>query len=604
VRLSENLRVHYDTCNVYLLISGSDAIAIDFGSGRILDQLAEHGVNRITDVLMTHHHRDQGQGLARAAAAGIRIWVPSSERDLFAEVSTHWQTRAIDNDYDLRQDRFSLLEDVPVHGVVPEYRTTRFGGIDVTALPTPGHTLGSVSYLVELDGKRMAFTGDLLHGPGKVWSLSSMQWSYSGLEGAAASVLSLDLLADRAPGLVLPSHGLPITEPVHAIAETRRNLQALVDFRRDKPWDLAARLREPYEEITPHLLRNRTSFATGYALLSESGSALLIDYGFDMVTGLPAAGDRSSRRPWLASLDALKRTYGIDRVEVAVPTHYHDDHVAGFGLLHEVEGTEIWAADSIAPILRDPRRFDLPCLWYDPLPVDRAVPTGVPMRWREYELTMFPLPGHTLYAAAIAFQADGNTVLATGDQQDGGWVDGERAEVLNFQYRNRFRIDDFVESALLYRRLEPDIMISGHWEPRKVDDTYLDMLLAKGEELARLHRTLLPLDEVDFGAEGFGARLQPYRSVVTGGERLLIEAEVRNPFRRRCALRVDLVAPEGWHVSPAHRDVEVEALGEAGLIFTVVPPPGMVRRRVRLAANLIAGDRDFGQQAEALVDVR
>ncbi len=165
MRLSDHLSLHGDTCNVYLLITGRDAVAIDFGAGTVLDHLADHGVDRITDVLMTHHHRDQGQGLARAAAAGIRIWVPSTERDLFAEVGEHWRTRTLDNDYDLRQDRFSLLEDVPVHGVVPEYRTTRIGGIDLRALPTPGHTLGSLTYLAEVDGRRAAFTGDLLYGP-------------------------------------------------------------------------------------------------------------------------------------------------------------------------------------------------------------------------------------------------------------------------------------------------------------------------------------------------------------------------------------------------------------------------------------------------------
>ncbi|GIG90711.1 MBL fold metallo-hydrolase [Plantactinospora endophytica] len=603
MRLTDRVYRHQDTCNVYLIVEGSSAIAIDFGSGTVLDHLADYGVERITDVLMTHHHRDQAQGLARAVSAGARVWVPSSERDLFAAVGEHWRTRNLDNDYDLRQDRFSLLEDVPVHGVVPDYRSRRFGGIDILTVPLPGHTLGSVGYLAELDGRRMAFTGDLLHGPGTVWSLSALQWSYSGLEGAAASVLSLDLLAERTPDLVLPAHGRPITEPAPALAETRRNLQALVDFRRDTPWDLDGWLRRPYEELSPHLLRNRTSFATSYALLSESGAALLIDYGFDMVTGLPGASDRSSRRPWLASLDALRRTYGVERVEVVVPTHYHDDHVAGFDLLHQVEGTRVWAAESIAPILRDPRRYDLPCLWYDPLPVHRAVPTGVPVRWHEYELTMYPLPGHTLYAVAIGFQVDGRTVVATGDQQDGGWIEGQRTEVLNFQYRNRFRFDDFIDSALLYRQLSPDLLISGHWAPRRVDAAYLDMLLARGEELARLHRALLPLDEVDFGAEGFGARILPYRSLTTAGEPLTLEVEVRNPFRHRCGLRVDLVVPDGWRATPRHREVEVDGLGEGCVRFEVLPAPG-ARRRARLAANLSVGDRDFGQQAEALVDVR
>ena len=86
-------------------------------------------------------------------------------------------------------------------------------------------------------------------------------------------------------------------------------------------------------------------------LLSDSGSALVIDYGYDFTTLPPSGTDRSSRRPWLASLPILKREYGIDRVEVAIPTHYHDDHVAGFNLLRDVEGTEIWAAEIMTPML-------------------------------------------------------------------------------------------------------------------------------------------------------------------------------------------------------------------------------------------------------------
>ena len=71
------------------------------------------------------------------------------------------------------------------------------------------------------------------------------------------------------------------------------------------------------------------------------------------------------------------------------------------------------------------------------------LPLEQPFAWHEYELTPYPLPGHTLYAAAILFEVDGRRVLATGDQQADGRADGPRA-VLNYQYRNRFRIGDFV----------------------------------------------------------------------------------------------------------------------------------------------------------------
>src|SRR5215203_2000887 len=190
-----------DTCNVYVLRSGSDAILIDFGSGAALDHLPELGIERVTDVLLTHHHRDQVQGLERAADAGVSIWAPPVERELVDDVDRRWQARQIDNDYDLRQDRFSLLEQVPVAGTVAEYRKRRYGGIDVYTLPTPGHTVGSVTYLVEVDGRRLAFTGDLVYGHGKVWSLAATQWSYSGVEGQAATHLSCGVLAQREPDL-------------------------------------------------------------------------------------------------------------------------------------------------------------------------------------------------------------------------------------------------------------------------------------------------------------------------------------------------------------------------------------------------------------------
>ena len=166
----------------------------------MLDRLEELGVERVTDVLVTHHHRDQVQGLARAVAAGARIWVPPLERELIADVDEYWRRRRVENDYDLREDRFSLLEPVEVAGAVAEYRTARYGAFEVYTLPTPGHTPGSVTYLVDVDGARIAFSGDLVYGDGKVWSLAATQWSYSGIEGQAATVVSCGVLADREPG--------------------------------------------------------------------------------------------------------------------------------------------------------------------------------------------------------------------------------------------------------------------------------------------------------------------------------------------------------------------------------------------------------------------
>jgi glyoxylase-like metal-dependent hydrolase (beta-lactamase superfamily II) len=612
VQIAPNVFLVRDTCNVYVLRAGSEAILIDFGSGLALDLLDELGVERVTDVLMTHHHRDQGQGLDLAVDAGIRIWVPPVEKALFAEVDEHWQMRPVDNNYDLRQDRFSLIEPVQVAGSVAEYRWTRYGAWDVLTVPTPGHTVGSVSYLVDVDGHRLAFVGDLLFAPGKVWSLAATQWTYSGLEGSALTVISARNLLEAKPDTLLPSHGEPMDDPEEAISLLEPRLQALTDLRRtpgiintgrSKPQDLAAFRERPYEAITPHLLRNRTSVSHSYALLSDDGAALVIDFGYDMTMELPTGADRSSRRPWLASLPGLRRDYGIDRIEVVVPTHYHDDHVAGFNLLRDVEGTQVWAAANVAPILLDPKRYDLPCLWYEPIPVDRVLPLGQPVRWHEYELTMYELSGHTLYAVAIAFEVDGQRVVATGDQQDGGWIAGERAEFLNYQYQNGFQVDDFVKSAELYQKLNPDLLISGHWAPRAVTDDYLNALVEQGAQVARLHRELLPLDAFDFGAGGFGARLEPYQSTVRPDTTFTMTALLRNPFKRVAEASVAFVAPDGWSATPAFRQIVLGPLDSAPVSFAVHAAAGVRVRRARVAIDLTIDGIRFGQHAEALVTV-
>src|SRR5215213_401668 len=168
-RITDQLFLFQDTCNVYVLRSGNEALLIDFGAGDVLDHLSEIGVERVTDVLMTHHHRDQGQGLNRANEAGICIWVPHTEQELFHSVDAHWQAREVYNNYNSRQDRFSLLEPVSVDGTLQDYATCSFGGRDFTIQPTPGHTIGSITLLAEIDGKKVAFTGDLIAAPGKVW---------------------------------------------------------------------------------------------------------------------------------------------------------------------------------------------------------------------------------------------------------------------------------------------------------------------------------------------------------------------------------------------------------------------------------------------------
>ncbi|MDB4865701.1 MAG: fold metallo-hydrolase [Cohnella sp.] len=597
IKLLDNLYMYRDTCHVYVVKKGTEAVLIDFGSGDVMDRLEEIGVERVAAVLMTHHHRDQGQGLDRAAEAGIPIWVPHNEQELFSDVDAHWQAREVMNNYNVRQDRFSLIAPVPIAGTLKDYEKFSSSGIEFTIVPTPGHTVGSISLLAEVDGQCVAFTGDLISGPGKVWSLAATHWTYSGGEGLAATVLSVLDLKDRNPHMLLPSHGQYMEQPEEAIDQLVERLRELMYFRRQN--EPLLRWREaPFVEITPHLLRNRTSFAYHYVLLSDSGKALFFDFGHDFLMGIPSGADRAARRPWLYTLGNLKKQYGVKHIDAVVPTHYHDDHVAGINLLRDNEGTQLWAAETFADILRRPQHYDLPCLWYDPIPVDRELQIGVPIRWEEHEFTLHPLPGHTLFAVAISLEVDGKKVLISGDQYH-----GEEGLLENYVYPNRFHIQDFVKSAALYGKLKPEVICTGHWSPLWVTPGYFEELARRGDTLERIHRDLLTLEDVDFGAEGVGVRLSPYQAKVWPGETFTLEAEVMNPYQRDALAEIRLNVPPGWLVEPERAETPLLPSGIERLSFRVTPcgPP---RRRVRIAADLRVDGIQFGQQAEALVTVR
>ena len=85
-----------DTCNVYLIVVGRgrredrDRNRLRLGARARLPRRSSAST-RITDVLMTHHHRDQGQGLPLAVEHGALVHVPPVEVELFAHVDEMWK---------------------------------------------------------------------------------------------------------------------------------------------------------------------------------------------------------------------------------------------------------------------------------------------------------------------------------------------------------------------------------------------------------------------------------------------------------------------------------------------------------------------------------
>jgi glyoxylase-like metal-dependent hydrolase (beta-lactamase superfamily II) len=587
-QLLDNLFVCHDTCNVYVLKQGNTAVLIDFGAGLVLNQLPQLGDIHITDVLMTHHHRDQGQGLQ--ANHSFKLWVPHQEQNLFHSLESHWQGRDLYNSYNNRQDRFSLLDSVPVTGTLKDYEVYTFAGHSLEVLPTPGHTTGSISLLTNMSGCRVAFVGDLITAPGKLWSLAATQWSYNGAEGVAATIASLKLLKNAKPDLLLPSHGAPIKDPEAAIDLLVQRLWKLLEARGEYR-ELRSWLEQPYMALSPHLLWNRSSHAYSYVLLSKSGKALVFDYGYDMMTGLASGTDRAARRPWLYTLAQLKRDYGVTKIDAVLPTHYHDDHVAGFNLLRDAEGVEVWAAENFSRLLEYPAQYNLPCLWYDPIPVDRTLPLGESVQWEDYEFQLFSQPGHTAHAVVIFLEVDGKRVIINGDQ----YQNGPQAK-WNYVYNNGFDKKDYRSSAELYQRLKPELILSGHWQPYYVEPGYFDTLQKRGEVLDELHQEIVSENS---GDERLVA-ISPYQLQVRCGEAFTLQVSFSLHRVEARAVTFKPVLPDGWTYQQPLDSTLQKTPYQAQVRVTPGLQPG---RRYRVAVDVCVDGQPWGQVAEAFVDV-
>jgi glyoxylase-like metal-dependent hydrolase (beta-lactamase superfamily II) len=200
--VTDNLFLFEDTCNVYVIRRGRQALLLDFGSGHVLEHLEDIGVDEVAAILHTHHHRDQAQGDHRAAATGIPIHVPQHERHLFDQVETFWTTKQLYDMYNVRNTYFTLTASVPVAGVLEDWSRFDWRDVSLEVIPTPGHTVGSITLRGKIDGVEVAFVGDLLFSPGKVQTLFDMQYSYGAMDGVESAILSLNLLEDRGPAML------------------------------------------------------------------------------------------------------------------------------------------------------------------------------------------------------------------------------------------------------------------------------------------------------------------------------------------------------------------------------------------------------------------
>jgi glyoxylase-like metal-dependent hydrolase (beta-lactamase superfamily II) len=128
--------------NVYLISVGDQVAAVDAGSNEPDAVLGAVGDRKLTAILQTHNHRDHTATLRKVvdAAGAPVLGHPDDELPVPAQP----------------------IGDGDVH---------RLGNVGFTVLHTPGHTLGSVCFLLREAGESHLFAGDTLFpgGPGNTF---------------------------------------------------------------------------------------------------------------------------------------------------------------------------------------------------------------------------------------------------------------------------------------------------------------------------------------------------------------------------------------------------------------------------------------------------
>ncbi|NLX96165.1 MAG: MBL fold metallo-hydrolase [Rhodopirellula sp.] len=606
--ISRHLLVFPGPVNTGILRDGDKALLIDGGDGRVTAALGRLGIGSVDRLLCTHHHRDSCCGAAELQANGAKLIVPEAERRYFENVADYW------NDpknrwhiYQFHPHHLMLAEPVRVDAVVSDGEELVWGAAKIRVLATPGHTDGSVGYLIEVDGKRVIFSGDLIYGAGQIWELYSMQkglqWDggrttdYHGFLGSRGEVkTSMNRIRQLQPDLLVPSHGPVLDKPVEAIDllaarldECHDRYTAISALRHYFPKAFAEyEGRQDHMPIRagktpPDCLRH---VGTSWILVSQSKAALVMDCGHPKVV-------RAIR-------DDLDRGE-ISAVEALWITHYHDDHVNAVPEFQQALDCPCITDRHVADVIGQPLSWRLPCISPSVARVDRPTADGESWRWHEFQLTAYYFPGQTLYHSALLAETGDLRMFFVGDSFTMGGIDDYCA-----QNRNWLGEDvGFDRCIRLIEKLRPTHIFNCH-----VHDAFdftpeqCRFMRANLAEREKLFGALFPWDHANYGMDESWVRCFPYEQKAGAGEEVAFEVVVTNhsPVAKEASCRA--VLPQAWRAEAAEwtkAEISPKQQGRLRIAFGV--PTGLQAGRYVVPVDVRYGQWDLPQFTEVIVSV-
>ncbi len=610
-KLSEHLFAYHGPINVGIVRDGPKALLIDCGDASVADALKRLEITTIDQLLFTHHHRDPACGAYGLAVAGARVSVPAAERAHFDKVADYWQNpKSRWHLYNQHPHHLMLAEPVRVDGVLADGQELAWGPARLRVLPTPGHTDGSISLVVEVDGRRVIFCGDALYDAGQLWDLYSLQkgtvtTDYHGFLGARPQLTeSLNRIKAARPETLVPSHGRIMREPAKAVE--------LVIQRLDRCYDqyvAIAALRHYFPKMfreyagradhmpirpgkpVPGCLRH---FGTTWVLISQDKAALVMDCGGGSI---------------VKNLQKMLAQGEIRKIEGLWVTHYHDDHVDAIPAFQKAFDCPCITDRHVAQVIANPLAWRLPCISPSKARVDRPTRDGESWPWHEFQLTAYHLPGQTLYHAGLLVEGDGLKMLFAGDSFTMAGIDDYCMHNRNWLGRDV----GFDHCLALIDRLRPTHLFNCHVN-EAFDFTAEECRFMRANLAARERSfgQIVPWDNVNYGLDEPWVRCDPYEQKAVAGKLVRLDLVVTNHSTepRRVACRA--VLPRAWGAAPptplptaapGWTTAEVASKRDGRLRLSLRVPVGVEPGRYVVPIDVQYGQHVLPQFTEAIVVV-
>lgn len=592
-QISEHLTWIEDTCSVYLIRQGDAGLLIDCGTDFMPADLRGSPVRRVERLLLTHFHRDQSANARLWQKQGTEVAMPFVEKKFIQEANLSRAAYDIYNNYRSYYQTFSPLRDTPADLLAHDYEVLNWRDLSFEVVPLPGHTFGSVGYLFQLDGRRMLACGDLMSGPGQVNAYYPVQWGYMEFQGHAHLLESLKSVCHLEVDLILPGHGRPFPATEEAINSLIERLERVYELFFRRPY---VYFKPEFRQVSPHVYEVSNAEARSYLVTDGAGHALMIDSGY--VSNAPIA---QNPHRYIDNLTPyLEGELGIKRVEWFLPSHYHDDHLAGYPRLKNRYGTKVACSPEVKDILENPQNYDMPCLLPIPIRVDHVIERGRPFEWRGIEFYMEQQPGQTLYHHLIWFQVDGQKFLSIGDDVSGLSFREQRDYIFSFIPKNRTPVSGYAEMPRQIMALSPDVLLTGHGGAVRYDPETMERWQKWMEEWQHVFTEMQAQPHPNYGMDPRWIEFYPYKVRVQPGETVNFRLLITNhePEERACHIRFRAV--EGIELVPEEMALNVPGSGKAEREVTATFPDLFETHSLTIVADVTWNGRRLGEIAEAV----